>query len=98
MTHPVTSNQQSAGPGASVTGEDSVRLTAESSRPQGLLNKGQRCGHPNLPPVEFDAEAAKGLDNYEVRRRWPRLYCRCADCGSMVMKYASQEHYYAGDW
>lgn len=49
--------------------------------------------------VAFDREASKGLDAYEVRRRWPRLDGKCPKgCGYSGIAYASSEHYYSGDW
>jgi len=58
----------------------------------------ERCQHPNLPEVPFDAEAAKGLSSWEVRKRWPRKLQTCPDCEADVICYASSEHYYSGDW
>lgn len=55
------------------------------------------CRHPRCTPA-FDADAAQGLDEYEVRRRWPRLMGECPDCGQHLISYASAEHYIAGDW
>lgn len=57
----------------------------------------KRCEHPQTIPV-FDADAAEELDEYEVRKRWPRFQGRCPDCGELVIAYASLEHYVAGDW
>jgi hypothetical protein len=57
-----------------------------------------RCYHKNLPPVPFDEEAAKGLDAMEVRKRWPRRVQICPDCKDEVICYASNAHYYSGDW
>lgn len=55
------------------------------------------CEHPDtLPP--FDADAARGLDEREVRRRWPRFEGPCPACGALVIGYASAAHYIAGDW
>jgi hypothetical protein len=56
------------------------------------------CEHPNLPPVPFDYEASKGMSAYEVRQRWPRKMQKCPDCGAEVICYASNSHYYSGDW
>lgn len=58
----------------------------------------ERCDHPKLEPPEFDYEAAKNLDEYEIRKRWPRKTEVCPDCGDMVILYASAEHYTMGDW
>jgi ribosomal protein S27E len=46
----------------------------------------------------FDAEEAKGLDEYKVRERFPRTYQSCIACGTQTICYASAEHYVAGDW
>lgn len=46
----------------------------------------------------FDEEAARGLDEYEVRRRWPRTDNICKLCGTRRIQYASVEHYILGDW
>lgn len=49
--------------------------------------------------VTFDEPAARGLDAYEVRRRWPRLDGRCPlGCGYCGIAYASGAHYVHGDW
>ena len=53
------------------------------------------CNHG----VIFDEEASKGLDEYEVRRRWPRLMGVCPrGCGYSGIAYASSMHYIMGDW
>ena len=57
----------------------------------------ETCGHPRtLPP--FDEAAARGLSAEEVRRRWPRFWGACPDCGAQVIAYASVGHFIAGDW
>ncbi len=48
--------------------------------------------------VRFDEDAAKGLTADEVRRRWPRFFGTCPHCGYEGIAYASNVHYYAGDW
>lgn len=54
-----------------------------------------RCDHG----LTFDAEAAGGLDEYAVRKRWPRLFGACPKgCGYSGIAYASTAHYIAGDW
>ena len=55
------------------------------------------CSHWRCTPT-FDPVAARGLDEVEVRRRWPRFEGVCEECGSMVISYASAEHFAAGDW
>jgi hypothetical protein len=62
-------------------------------------------GHPyrDVPPCEhgitFDEVAARGLDAYEVRKRWPRLSGVCMlGCGYKGIYYASYMHYLSGDW
>lgn len=52
----------------------------------------------DLPPVTFDPEAARGLTTDEIRKRWPRGYWTCPECGSVTTRYASTKHYFAGDW
>lgn len=55
------------------------------------------CKHESVK-VEFDEEAAKGLDVYEIRKRWPRFSGNCPSCGELLIKYASVDHYRYGDW
>jgi len=55
------------------------------------------CQHTKHMP-DFDEEAAKGLDEYEVRKRWPRFMGTCEDCGQQVILYASTMHYLMGDY
>lgn len=55
------------------------------------------CPHAGCLPA-FDEEAAKNLDAYEVRRRWPRFMGECPTCGASRIGYASMMHYLAGDW
>lgn len=58
-----------------------------------------RCAHPRCqPPNGFDESEAKSCDSYEIRRRWPRFFGDCPDCGVGVIGYASRMHYYMGDW
>lgn len=53
------------------------------------------CDHGVL----FDEEAARGLNDAEVRRRWPRLQGPCPKgCGFCGIGYASAMHYIMGDW
>lgn len=55
----------------------------------------EKCDHG----VTFDLEAAKKLDKYEIRRRWPRLFGKCPKgCGYLGIAYASTQHYLMGDW
>lgn len=57
----------------------------------------ETCGHlAALPP--FDEQAATGLSVAEVRRRWPRFFGACPDCGGQVIAYASAAHFAMGDW
>lgn len=58
----------------------------------------KQCKHEKLPPVEFDAEAAKLLSDIEIRKRWPRGDSVCPTCKARVIRYASAMHYVAGDW
>lgn len=55
------------------------------------------CQHEKTIP-DFDEEAAKGLDATEVRKRWPRFFGECPDCGVQIISYASNMHYHSGDW
>lgn len=49
--------------------------------------------------VSFDYEAAKNLDSFQVRKRWPRLMGPCPKgCGFNGIGYASYSHYICGDW
>lgn len=57
----------------------------------------EKCEHEGAK-VEYDSEAAKGLDAREIKKRWPRFFGPCPDCGAQLIKYASFEHYIAGDW
>jgi hypothetical protein len=61
------------------------------------IRGGPDCTHPSVV-VAFDEAAARGLDEHEVRRRWPRFMGTCPDCGCQLIKYASFAHYIAGDW
>lgn len=69
-------------------------VTGVDEPPSGPINT---CKHPQKQPT-FDAEAAKDLDPYVVRERWPRGSGMCPDCGARVICYASYEHYLSGDW
>lgn len=55
-----------------------------------------RCAHRRLAP-RFDPDAASALSAGAVRRRWPRDWGECPDCGEQVIVYASAEHFVAGD-
>lgn len=57
----------------------------------------ETCEHPKCTP-KFDADAAKGLDPVEIRKRWPRFSGECPDCLQRLISYASWMHYIAGDW
>jgi hypothetical protein len=48
--------------------------------------------------VTFDEEAAKDLSVAEIRKRWPRKWVDCAECGFRGIAYASYAHYIYGDW
>ena len=56
-----------------------------------------KCTHEGAP-VEYDSDAAKTMDSYAIRSRFPRFDGKCPDCGCQLIKYASMEHYIAGDW
>lgn len=68
-------------------------LNANGKRADGV----DPCPHDSAP-VEFDEKASAGLSSNEVRKRWPRFWGRCPDCGEQLIKYASFAHYIAGDW
>lgn len=65
------------------------------------------CAHDAVK-VEFDEVQARLLeeggqyDSYEltreIRKRWPRFFGNCPDCGQQVIKYASSAHFVWGDW
>ena len=55
------------------------------------------CRHPYSTPA-FDEDAARSLDAYEVRRRWPRFDGVCPFCRERVIMYASYAHYILGDY
>ena len=57
----------------------------------------EACTHFRIRP-KFDEMASIGLSPAEVRKRWPRGYGECPDCGVSVIWYASYMHYIAGDW
>ena len=57
----------------------------------------ETCEHPKCLP-KFDEKAARGLDEFEVRKRWPRFDGKCPDCGALLIQYASAMHYIMGDW
>ena len=72
-----------------ILGPDGKPLTLRGAQEQ------EQCDHG----VTFDEEAAEGLDEYEVRKRWPRLHGNCPKgCGFVGIYYASAMHYIAGDW
>lgn len=62
-------------------------------------NKGgaEKCEHVGVP-VAYDSDEAKTMDSLAIRKRFPRFHGNCPDCGQQLIKYASFEHYIAGDW
>lgn len=57
----------------------------------------EHCSHG----VTFDEAEAKrlNLNEYQVRKRWPRLFGACPiGCGYSGIAYASAAHYVWGDW
>lgn len=59
----------------------------------GAQRRGPACTHG----VVFDAAAARGLSEVEVKRRWPRLEGLCPlGCGFCGVAYASLKHYLVG--
>jgi hypothetical protein len=83
-------------PPRNLNGEQKVAVIDWLAK-NGLVDKSKFCKHANIR-VEFDEEAAKGLDAGEVRKRWPRYHGPCPDCGTMMISYASFLHYVSGDW
>lgn len=73
------------------------RATSERLRAVAEAKGRGECDHAAVTPV-FDLDASRGLDEYEVRRRWPRFWGQCPTCLGQVIAYASFEHYIAGDW
>ncbi len=55
------------------------------------------CAHIRVMPT-FDEEAARGVSDAEVRRRWPRFDGVCPDCHGRWIIYASAMHFVMGDW
>jgi hypothetical protein len=60
-----------------------------------ILNKD--CKHESIK-VNYDSDVAKNLTSYEVKKLYPRFQGACPECGQHLIKYASAEHYIAGDW
>ena len=56
------------------------------------------CDHPRLPTPHFDEEAARDMEAHEIRKRWPRTWGTCPDCGAGMILYASFAHYIYGDY
>jgi len=55
------------------------------------------CLHDKCEVI-FDADEAVALSPQEVRKKYPRFFGHCPDCGEQIIKYASKEHYILGDW
>lgn len=55
------------------------------------------CTHPKCRP-EFDEEKAKHMHPAQIQKTFPRFQGVCPDCGQEIIKYASREHQYYGDW
>lgn len=54
-----------------------------------------KCDHG----IIFDEEKSKTMDEYGVRKNYPRLFGVCPKgCGFNGIGYASYSHYIAGDW
>lgn len=56
------------------------------------------CKHAKHMPVIPEGVELFKLSSQEVREQYPRYSGRCDDCGTLVILYASPEHYVAGDW
>lgn len=46
----------------------------------------------------FDEGEAQSCDYTEVRKRWPRFFGLCSECGYQGIYYDSMAHYIYGDW
>lgn len=85
--------------------QDLIRdLTTPKVGSQSLSNQtsqaenSSECLHQTCLPA-FDLKEAEQLkDSFAVRKRFPRFWGVCAECGSSVIAYASYEHYIMGDW
>lgn len=55
------------------------------------------CQHAKCQPA-WDAEKAKGMDEREIRKVFPRFDGVCPDCKERVIVYASFEQYIGGDY
>lgn len=83
-----------------ISHDELLRIAAESGitaelvqsepEPPGVVVARCPCGETE---TRFDPADAH-LDEYEVRRRWPRGHCPRCNC----IVYASSLHFVAGDW
>jgi len=63
-------------------------------------NPKPNCKHEkHMPdwPGDKDPEMLK-MDEYEIRKKYPRFMGRCDDCGQLVILYASAMQYIMGDY
>lgn len=75
---------------------EDVNARLAQAQADGVAGRACEC-EPADPPT-FDEEAAKSLDSWEIKRRWPRKQTVCVKCGASMIAYASFMHYIAGDW
>lgn len=62
-----------------------------------MIDTKSECKHASVQPKYLDSDFS-GLDEHEVRRRFPRFDGVCPECGSRMIMYSSFVHYAAGDW
>jgi len=78
-----------------------LRARAQAKRERKALKRitdhRASCKHARCT-VAFDRAAAAGLSAARVRKRWPRWDGPCPDCGLRMLKYASSDHFFYGDW
>lgn len=55
------------------------------------------CAHAKVMP-NYDDKDFEGLDEFEIRKRFPRFHGECPDCGARLILYSSTLHYVMGDW
>ena len=57
----------------------------------------EECYHVNAIP-NYPDDAFDNLSSAEVRKRFPRFFGDCPDCGQPFIGYSSLKHYISGDW
>lgn len=66
-------------------------------RDTNIIKTNGDCQHTTVAPKYNDQDFGT-LDEYEVRRRFPRFDGTCPECGTRIIIYSSYMHYIAGDW